>query len=148
MIIVVLVIVVANTCTQGLNVCLSSADNPYSTGSLQPCWLKAKRAAQRQRRLVICRGSPSAGHQAGFHPRATGVEQPVAVQLNKMPAQPGNSHHKRKPKHHRGGGGGGCSNPNHYKLCREFADKGHCTAVDCAFAHGKDMLDTRLQQKE
>ena len=98
--------------------------------------------------LVVSRGGPAAGHQAAFHPRATGVEQPVAVQLNKMPAQPSDSSRRRRTRHHRGGGGGGRSNPNHYKLCREFSEKGHCTAVDCAFAHGKDMLDTRLQQRE
>ena len=61
-----------------------------------------------------------------------------------MPAQPdmGRKHRAKRR------GGGGRNNPNHFKLCRQFAEKGHCTAVDCDFAHGKDMLDTRLQEKE
>ncbi|KAL3145657.1 hypothetical protein ABBQ32_003195 [Trebouxia sp. C0010 RCD-2024] len=90
------------------------------------------------------RGSPTAGHKPPLHHKATGVEQPLAVQLHKMPAQPDTGAGRR----HRPNRKGGAKNPNHYKLCREFMEKGHCNGGDCAFAHGKDMLDTRLQEKE
>lgn len=86
------------------------------------------------------RGGPAAGHQAAFRPRHTAPEQPLAVQLNKMPNKP-DMGKQRKPRR-RG------STSSYFKLCREFEEKGHCNARDCQFAHGKDMLDTRMQERE
>lgn len=72
------------------------------------------------------------------------MDQPLAVQLHKMPAQPDTGVGRRHRTHRRGVGRG----PKYFKTCREFSEKGHCTARECQYAHGKDMLDTRLQEKE
>ena len=92
---------------------------------------------------VLCRGSPAAGHQASFHPRQALPTEPMAVQQNKMPAQAETGKRGRRR--------GGRARKNiqaFYKLCHEFEQKGHCTIVDCEYAHGQDMLDTRLQDSQ
>lgn len=93
---------------------------------------------------LSCRGTPASGHQAGFRPRQAAPEQPVAVQLNKMPAQAEAG--KKKGRHK--GSGRNKRSKNFYKMCREFEQKGHCTIVDCDFAHGQDNLDVRIREKE
>lgn len=92
---------------------------------------------------MFCRGSPAAGHQASFHPRQALPSEPVAVQQNKMPAQ------AEAGKRGRHRGGRARKKPQaFYKLCHEFEQKGHCTVVDCEYAHGQDMLDTRNQDNQ
>ena len=93
---------------------------------------------------LLCRGSPSAGHQVAFCPKQTAPEQPLSVQLHKMPEKPEMGKKRKKNRPHKSRAPGA----SHYKLCHEFQVKGHCTAVDCDFAHGQDVLDARNQERE
>ena len=94
--------------------------------------------------LAACRGSPQSGHQAAFHAKQGPLHmEPIAVQLHKMPAQPEGGRRARNR-----AAGRNKKSAAFYKLCHEYETKGHCTIVDCDYAHGKDMLETRLQEKE